>query len=79
MKEGVMNATRRTDRSVLFGMLLIVTVVAVCAHEASALEIGKPAPDFTLPSTTGEKMITLSQFRGKLVLIEFYGGAFFPT
>jgi cytochrome oxidase Cu insertion factor (SCO1/SenC/PrrC family) len=78
MKEGAMNATRRTDRSVLFGMLLIVTVVAVCAHEASALEIGKPAPDFTLPSTIGEK-ITLSQFRGKLVLIEFYGGAFFPT
>jgi cytochrome oxidase Cu insertion factor (SCO1/SenC/PrrC family) len=73
-----MNATRQADRSVLFGMLLIATVVAGGAHEASALEIGKPAPDFTLPSTTGEK-ISLSQFRGKLVLIEFYGGAFAPT
>jgi cytochrome oxidase Cu insertion factor (SCO1/SenC/PrrC family) len=73
-----MNATRRTDRSVLFGMLLIATVVAGGAHEASALEIGKPAPDFTLPSTTGEK-ISLSQYRGKLVLLEFYGAAFVPT
>jgi thioredoxin-dependent peroxiredoxin len=63
---------------VLFGILLIVTVVVGGAHVAAALEIGKPAPDFTLPSTTGEK-ISLSQFRGKLVLVEFYGGAFFPV
>ena len=73
-----MNASKRTDISVLFGILLIVTVVVGGAHQASALEIGKPAPDFTLPSTTGEK-ISLSQFRGKLVLVEFYGGAFFPV
>jgi hypothetical protein len=73
-----MNAKTRTGRWVLFGILLVAAVVAVGAHEASALEIGKPAPDFTLPSTTGEK-ITLSQFRGKLVLIEFYSGAFFPV
>jgi peroxiredoxin len=59
-------------------MLLIATAVAGGAYEASALEIGKPAPDFSLPSTTGEKL-SQSQFRGKLVLIEFYGGAFFPT
>jgi hypothetical protein len=73
-----MNASKRTDISVLFGILLIATVVVGGAHESSALEIGKPAPDFTLPSTTSGT-ITLSQFRGKLVLIEFYGGAFFPV
>jgi hypothetical protein len=44
-----------------------------------AVEIGEPAPDFTLPSTTGEK-ISLSQFRGKQpVLLEFYGGDFAPA
>jgi cytochrome oxidase Cu insertion factor (SCO1/SenC/PrrC family) len=73
-----MNASKRTDISVLFGILLIATVVVGGALEASALEIGKPAPDFTLPSTTGEK-ISLSQYRGKLVLLEFYGAAFVPT
>jgi hypothetical protein len=44
-----------------------------------AVEVGEPAPDFTLSSTTGEKM-SLSQFRGKQpVLLEFYGGDFAPA
>jgi peroxiredoxin Q/BCP len=46
---------------------------------AVALEVGEYAPDFSLPSTTGEK-ISLSQFRGKrTVLLEFYGSDFAPT
>ena len=46
---------------------------------ATALEIGEKAPDFTLPSTTGEN-ISLSQFRGKkLVLLEFYAADFAPV
>jgi cytochrome oxidase Cu insertion factor (SCO1/SenC/PrrC family) len=73
-----MNAKTRAGRVVLVGILLVAAVVAVGAHEAAALEIGKPAPDFTLPSTTGGK-ISLSQYRGKLVLLEFYGAAFVPT
>jgi hypothetical protein len=51
----------------------------VNARLASALDIGDKAPEFTLPSTTGEK-VSLSQFRGKkLVLLEFYGGDFTPV
>ena len=46
---------------------------------AMAVMVGKPAPDFTLKSTTG-KAISLSQFRGKkMVLIEFYGVNFGAT
>ena len=57
----------------LLASLLVSTSVAV------ALDVGAPAPDFTLPSTTGEH-ISLSQFRGtKLVLLEFYGVDFAPT
>jgi len=49
------------------------------ASDATAVEIGDKAPDFTLPSTTGEK-ISLSQFRGKkLVLLEFYGADYSPV
>ena len=49
------------------------------AGMASALEVRKPAPDFTLSSTTGEK-ITLSQYRGKkMVLLEFYAVDFGAT
>jgi hypothetical protein len=63
---------------VLPAVLLAAALGAPAPRTATALEIGRPAPDFTLPSTTGGK-ISLSQFRGKLVLIEFYGGAFVPT
>ena len=46
---------------------------------AQALEVGELAPDFTLPSTTGEQ-ISLSQFRGKnLVLLEFHVSDFGAT
>ena len=56
----------------LAGMLSATGVTA-------ALEIGEFAPDFTLPSTTGEA-ISLSQFRGKkLVLLEFYVNDFGAT
>ena len=77
-KEGRMTIQRRVMTGLLLGVLLAVGISVTDARVAAALEIGKPAPDFTLPGTTGEK-ISLSQFRGKLVLIEFYGGAFVPT
>jgi peroxiredoxin len=34
-------------------------------------EIGKPAPDFTLPTLDG-KQLSLSQFRGKKVMVNFW-------
>jgi hypothetical protein len=63
---------QRLHSLLVFGLLLVGVLVGASA--ATALEVGEPAPDFTLPSTTGEK-ISLSQFQGKqLVLIEFYVG-----
>jgi peroxiredoxin len=45
----------------------------------AALDVGDKAPDFILPSTTGEKT-SRSQFRGKkLVLLELYGADFSPV
>lgn len=59
------------------GMLL--ASVLLVAGGAAAVEVGEMAPDFTLPSTTGEK-ISLSQFRGKQpVLLEFYSADFAPV
>src|ERR687884_126344 len=40
--------------------------------------VGTLAPDFTLPSTSGER-VTLSRLRGKPVLIAFFPLAFSPT
>jgi AhpC/TSA family len=61
--------------------LLIVSLVSALgvASRATALEVGEPAPDFTLASTTGGQ-ISLSQFRGKqLVLLEFHVNDFGAT
>ncbi len=58
---------------------ICLLLLGLSAGPATALEIGKPAPDFTLPGTNGEN-VSLRQFRGqKLVLIEFFGAAFAPT
>lgn len=63
-------------RTLLFSVLFLV---AMCWAGAWALEVGDRAPDFMLPSTTG-KNISLSDFRGKkIVLLEFYGADFSPV
>ena len=66
------------QKSLLVLGLLIFGPFSTAAM-SSALDVGDKAPEFTLPATTGEK-ISLSQFRGKkLVLIEFYGADFSPV
>jgi peroxiredoxin Q/BCP len=39
--------------------------------DREGLRVGVPAPDFTLPSATGE-MVTLSDFRGKSEVVLFF-------
>ncbi|MCB1691586.1 MAG: TlpA family protein disulfide reductase [Pseudomonadales bacterium] len=51
--------------------ILILLVLALFAREASAVEAGTPAPDFTLKSTKGENL-RLKEYRGKVVLLNFW-------
>lgn len=46
----------------------------------SAAEVGQPAPDFTLPGVEGETVrdYTLSDYRGRKVVLAFYPGDFTP-
>lgn len=63
----------------LFAVVALLTGLPGLAGMAWALEVNKPAPDFTLSSTTGKK-ITLSQYRGqKMVFLEFYAVNFGAT
>ena len=60
-------------------MYMVLTVVLLGARLGLAVEVGEPAPDFTLPSSTGST-ISLSQFKDKKhVLIQFYTLDFNPT
>lgn len=69
-----------TRRGVLraSAMLAAMSVGSVLVPGAECVEVGQKAPNFNLPATTGGT-ITLAQFRGKPVLIEFYGADFAPV
>lgn len=74
-----MSIERRTFGRILLSMALAAVSVIVGPRAAGALEVGEPAPDFTLASTAGGD-ISLRDFRGKkFVLLEFYGVDFAPT
>jgi len=58
---------------------LSLATVFMGSTVARAVDIGEPAPEFALPSTTGDT-IRLSQFRDKRnVLIQFYTTDFNPV
>lgn len=58
---------------------LLLASVLIGSMTATALQIGEKAPEFTLSSTTGEK-ISLDQYKGKKhVLVQFYSMDFNPT
>src|SRR5256885_7404394 len=52
--------------------------VITSSTQTTPPQIGALAPDFTLPSTSGEK-VTLSSLRGKPILIAFFPLAFSGT
>ena len=52
-------------------VLASVALLFFNAGDGMALKVGDKAPEFTLPSTTGEK-ISLSQFRGKKPVVLFF-------
>jgi cytochrome oxidase Cu insertion factor (SCO1/SenC/PrrC family) len=69
--------TLSLQRQLLVGIIGLGLLLG--AGFAMALEVGDKAPDFELPSTTGEK-VSLSQFKGKKnVLLQFYTLEFNPT
>ena len=69
---------RQTSMALLVGVWVLALALPA-AGQTPAVDIGDKAPDFSLPSTTGDK-ISLSQYLGKkLVLLEFYGADFSPV
>ena len=56
----------------MFMIVLVSLALTVFnAGDVMALKVGDKAPDFTLPSTAGEK-IRLSQFQGKKPVVLFF-------
>lgn len=73
------NFVSRAFGVVVLATLLGMTLACVGPRQATAVEVGQPAPTFSLAATTGGD-ISLNDFRGKKwVLLEFYGADFAPT
>jgi Ca2+-binding EF-hand superfamily protein len=51
----------------------IVTPPAKGERQTDKLEVGQPAPDFTLPDPTGQKQVRLSSFRGQKPVVLIFG------
>lgn len=62
---------KRTELGKEFSKLLSEKQLAYQTQNENNLKIGEKAPDFTLPKENGE-MVSLSDFRGEYVLIDFW-------
>ena len=68
--------TRLSSSLCLLLTMILVAIAQQPSPPKTNLKVGEPAPDFTLPSTTGEK-VKLSDFKGKKnVVLAFYVLAF---
>ena len=61
--------------AIILGLCCVFPIVSV-AHAAVELQVGDPAPEFSLPGSDG-RTYTLSQFRDKVfVVVAFFPKAF---
>jgi hypothetical protein len=47
----------------------VLIVASLPARGAQKIQVGEPAPDFTVPSLDGQTTYRLSDFRGRRVLV----------
>ncbi|MDY6783067.1 MAG: peroxiredoxin [Cyanobacteriota bacterium] len=74
---------RRAFLKIVFASVLIVLASLNIAPPAFALggpqpPLDSPAPEFTLPTNTGDGMVSLSDYRGQWVVLYFYPKDFTP-
>ena len=55
-----------------FSVLLMLVVFVVCYQQLSSRTRPHVAPDFALPALHAEQKITLQQYRGQAVLLNFF-------
>jgi peroxiredoxin Q/BCP len=70
-------------RQLLSFLIAVILAFFALIPDANALggpqpPLNQPAPDFTLPTNTGEGNISLSDYRGKWVVLYFYPKDFTP-
>ena len=60
------------SRLIFSAFLLVVLLVVACGGGGPAPRVGRAAPAFSLPSLADGSPVTLDQFRGKVLLLNFF-------
>ncbi len=58
--------------ALLAAPFLLAALLVIAPSGARALEAGDRAPDFSAPALDGKGMVSLSQYRGKVVYLDFW-------
>ena len=53
-------------------LLIAMAVLMIVSVNANAVEVGQPAPLFSLPSLRQDQSVSFSQFGGKVVYVDFW-------
>jgi len=51
---------------------LVIAVAFLIPAIVGAVQVGQPAPDFTLPTLDGGQQVQLKSLRGKVVVLDFW-------
>jgi thiol-disulfide isomerase/thioredoxin len=52
--------------------IALALVLNMASTSANAADVGQPAPQFTLPTLLGDKPVSLKEFSGKVVYVDFW-------
>lgn len=70
---------RYTAVALILGLALVLTLAfRRDPHDIRTGTVGKPAPAFTLPNLSGTGTIALEQYRGKVVIVNFWASWCIP-
>jgi peroxiredoxin Q/BCP len=61
----------RPLQAALIGFIAAAVLAGAPAARAADLEVGQPAPGFSVPDETG-RVRTLDEFKGKTLILAFY-------
>lgn len=53
-------------------LIAMTMLISICGFSANASEVGQAAPQFTLPSLLQDQPVSLTQFSGKVVYVDFW-------
>jgi len=62
----------RLTAATLYFLLLFSALFTFTSHVSAASEVNDVAPLFTLPDLYSNKMVSLSDYRGKIILVDFW-------